>query len=229
MTNGSETSRAQRVVLVTGASRGLGREMACQYAGDGWRVIAACRAPDTAPRHVRITALPLDAGDQRSITALAETLRGETIDILVNNAAIRGNTEGLEHLDTSEFLEVTRINCLGPMLMVRAFLPQLRRAPQAVVANISSRVGTVAGLDADGDYAYRCSKAALNMATAKLAFDHDLIFLALHPGWVQTDMGGPDAPVSLEASAAGLRAVIAGASRADSGSFKTYRGEDLPW
>lgn len=220
--------RDQLTVLITGASRGLGRELARQYAGDGWRVIAACRDPAAAPQHSGIVPMRLDAGDEASILALSGQLAGDTIDVLINNAAIRGGTAGLSQLAADDFLNVMRVNSLGPLLLVKALLPHLSRGRHGIVANISSRAATVDGLDSDGDYAYRCSKAALNIATAKLALDHDLIFVSLHPGWVKTDMGGTDANVDISESAAGLRSVIANANRKDSGSFKDFRGADLP-
>lgn len=211
------------VVLVTGASRGLGFELARQYRADGCEVIATCRGP-------RPGFLPLDVADESSIAGLADRLRDATIDVLVNNAGVLGDTRGLAGLESGGFLDVIRANTLGPLLMVKAFLPMLRRSPRPVVANISSRVGTVAGLDPDGDYAYCASKAALNMLTAKLALDHrDVIFLALHPGWVKTDMGGPGAKVDAAVSALGLRRIIAGANPQNSGTFRTYDGKTLPW
>lgn len=220
------------MVLITGANRGLGLELARQYGAAGSRVIACCRHPQA----VAAPGLPgdiawrqLDVADGASIAALAATMEGDAIDILINNAALRGDTGGLPGLTAEDFLAVMQVNALGPLLMVKAFLPHVQRGHRRIVANISSRVATVAGLDADGDYAYRCSKAALNIATAKLAFDHHLIFLALHPGWVKTDMGGVAAEVPIAVSAAGLRAVIAAAGPGDSGSFRSFDGSTMAW
>lgn len=218
-------------VLITGANRGLGLELARQYAADEYRVLACWRGPQEPPPVAGdVTWKALDTGNEDSIAALARDLGGEAIDILINNAARRGDTGGLDSLSTEDFLATLRVNTLGPLLMVRALRPHLERGRRRIVANISSRAGSVAeGLDADGDYAYRCSKAALNIATAKLAFDHQLIFLALHPGWVKTDMGGPAAEVPVTESAAGLRALIDAARPEDSGSFRSFDGSRIGW
>jgi NAD(P)-dependent dehydrogenase (short-subunit alcohol dehydrogenase family) len=215
-------------VLVTGASRGLGRALAELYAAAGFRVIA-CVRQGTAD------ALPLDVADAASIAALGETLKGEPIDIVINNAAIRGDTGGLASLKTDDFLEVMRINALAPLLIAHALRPNLRAARRPVLVNISSRAGSLAeGTidDEDGDYAYRCSKAALNMATVKLAQDFradGITVLSLHPGWVRTDMGGAEAAVDVAESAAGLKALIDAATMADTGSFRAYDGTVVAW
>ncbi|WP_119274266.1 SDR family oxidoreductase [Taklimakanibacter deserti] len=221
----------EETVLITGANRGLGRELARQYAASGSRVLACCRDLHAAsPIAGNVLWRALDTGNEESITALAHELHGEAIDILVNNAAQRGDRGGLDALRTDDFLATLRVNTLGPLLMVKAFLPHLARGRRRIVANVSSRAGSVAeGLDADGDYAYRCSKAALNIATAKLAFDHGLIFLALHPGWVKTDMGGAEAQVPVTASAQGLRSVIDTAGPEMSGSFHDFTGTPIAW
>lgn len=228
------SSTARRpTVLITGTSRGLGAELAQIYAKDGWRVIACARG--AAPLEDAADRMPLDVADPASIDALGKALEGVAIDVLINNAAVRGDTGGLAILDTDDFLEVVRINALAPLLLTRALLANLRAGERRVVANISSRAGSLAeGTldDDDGDYAYRCSKAALNMATVKLAQDlkgDGITVLSLHPGWVQTDMGGSEAVVSVAASAAGLKAIIGRADLAESGSFRAYDGRRLSW
>ena len=215
-------SEVKPTVLVTGASRGLGARLCQDYEAAGWDVIATCRHPEVGSK-----ALPLDVGDERSVAGLGRHLSGRPIDLLINNAAILGDTGGLASLDSEGFLEVMRINTLGPLLVFRALLPNLLAGRRRLVANISSRVGTAAGLDDDGDYAYRCSKAALNLATAKLAYDYGgrgLTILALHPGWVRTDMGGPGAPISVEESARKVKALLDRATPADGGTLRSYDG-----
>lgn len=221
----------KETVLITGANRGLGLELARQYAAAGCRVFACRRRPQAPPPVAGdIAWKALDTGNEDSIATLARDLAGEPIDILINNAARRGDTGGLDSLSTEDFLATLRVNTLGPLLMVKALRPHLERGRRRIVANISSRAGSVAeGLDADGDYAYRCSKAALNIATAKLAFDYRFIFLALHPGWVKTDMGGPAAEVPAARSAEGLRARIDAAAPEDSGIFLSFEGSPIKW
>lgn len=221
----------KETVLITGANRGLGLELARQYAVSGHRVLACWRGPQVPPAIAGdVTWKGLDTGNEDSIVSLARDLGAEAVDILINNAARRGDTGGLDSLSTEDFLATLRVNTLGPLLLVKAFRPHLERGRRRIVANISSRAGSVAeGLDADGDYAYRCSKAALNIATAKLAFDFPLIFLALHPGWVKTEMGGPEAEVAAALSAEGLRAMIDQATPEMSGGFRDYKGNPIAW
>ncbi|UDF30996.1 UNVERIFIED_ORG: SDR family oxidoreductase [Roseateles sp. XES5] len=213
-------------VLVTGASRGLGRALAGLYAAAGCRVIACMRQGGDAP---------LDVADPASIAALGKGLEGQPIDIVINNAAVRGDTGGLDTLDTDDFLAVMRINALAPLLLARALRPNLCAGGRKVLVNISSRAGSLAeGTldDEDGDYAYRCSKAALNMATVKLAQDFrrdGIAVISLHPGWVRTDMGGEEAAVDVAESAAGLKALIDATTLAESGSFRAYDGRTVAW
>lgn len=213
-------------VLVTGASRGLGRALAGLYVAAGCRVIACMRQGGD---------VPLDVADPASIAALGERLEGQSIDIVINNAAVRGDIGGLESLETDDFLEVMRINALAPLLLARALRPNLRAGGRKVLVNISSRAGSLAeGTldDEDGDYAYRCSKAALNMATVKLAQDFrrdGIAVISLHPGWVRTDMGGEEAAVDVAESAAGLKALIDATTLAESGSFRAYDGRTVAW
>lgn len=223
----SNTAEKQMgTVLITGASRGLGRALADLYAAAGFRVIACLRqgAGET-----------LDVSDAGSIAALGARLEGQSIDIVINNAAIRGDTGGLASLEAEDFLEVMRINALAPLLLARALRPNLVAGRRKVLVNISSRAGSLAeGTidDEDGDYAYRCSKAALNMATVKLAQDFrrdGIAVISLHPGWVRTDMGGAEASVDVAESAWGLKALIDAVTMAETGSFRAYDGRAVAW
>lgn len=229
----STGGRRPRTVLVTGASRGLGRELASLYAADGWRVIACLRGGASLGGEIETQLL--DVSDPSSIGALGRALQGVAIDVVINNAGIRGDTGGLSTLDGDDFVEVMRVNALAPLLLVRALRANLLAGESRVIANISSRAGSLAeGTldDDDGDYAYRCSKAALNMATVKLAQDlrkDGITVLSLHPGWVKTDMGGDEASVPVATSAAGLKAIIDKADLADSGSFHSYDGRPISW
>lgn len=221
-------------VLVTGASRGLGRAFAGLYAAAGWRVIACMRQvpPEKASSLVYY---PLDVSDAASIEALGKTLEGEAIDVVINNAAVRGDTGGLASLGADDFMEVIRVNALAPLLLVRALKPNLLAGQRRLVVNISSRAGSLAeGTidDDDGDYAYRCSKAALNMATVKLAQDFQrdgIAVISLHPGWIRSDMGGPDAVTDVAESAQGLKALIDTTTMAVTGSFRAYNGSTVSW
>lgn len=222
-------------VLITGAGRGLGRELARQYAANGWRVIACGRRLPAAGFEPGVEFQPLDVADAGSISDLAARLAGRPLDVLVNNAAVRSRVAGLDRFEPEEFLDVLRINTLGPVLVTRALRDNLRLGRNPVVANIGSRAGSMTeGLldDDDDDYAYRCSKAALNMATVQLARDLEpdgIAVLALHPGWVQTDMGGEEAVVSVDESAKALRTIIAAAMPERSGAFLAFDGRRVGW
>lgn len=228
-------ARPPGTVLITGASRGLGRELARHYAGAGWRVIACARAAPLPPDGDGLEWHRLDVANPASIAELAAGLAGRALDVVINNAAIRGDTGGLATLDADDFMAVMRVNALAPLLLARALLPNLTAGRARIIANISSRAGSIAeGMidDEDGDYAYRCSKAALNMATAKLALDlkpAGITVLALHPGWVQTDMGGVAAEVPAQQSATALAGLIGQAGIAESGSFRAFDGQPIAW
>lgn len=234
MTSSTADPRAY-TVLVTGASRGLGAELCRNYAAAGYRVLAAMRTPPADGQMEGFRNLALDVADEASIGAMAQTLGNEPIDILINNAAVRGDTGGLSTLDPEDFLSVMRVNALAPLLLARALRPNLVAGRLKRIVNISSRAGSLAEgtLDDDeGDYAYRCSKAALNMATVKLAQDlkaDGFTVLSLHPGWVRTDMGGGEAPLDPGASVRGLMAQIEAATPADSGGFRSFDGRTIAW
>jgi NAD(P)-dependent dehydrogenase (short-subunit alcohol dehydrogenase family) len=218
------------LAVVTGASRGLGRELVHQLATRGHEVLALCRNPADLPLLPgRITALALDVTDAEAAHRAAATLNGRPVDLLINNAAIRGATGGLDEVEQGDFLSVMAVNALGPLLVTRAFLPNLRKG-RGLVANISSRAGSMTeGSDPDGDYAYKCSKAALNMATVKLAEDTGLTVLALHPGWLKTAMGGQGAELDPACSAAALLDLLERAGPQHSGQFLTWDGKPVAW
>lgn len=222
-------------VLVTGAGRGLGREMARQYAAANWQVIACGRSFPEGGFELGIEFQPLNVADPASISVLAARLAGRPLDVLVNNAGVRSRGAGLHCLEPDEFLDVLRINTLGPVLVTRALRANLRLGRDPVVANIGSRAGSMAeGLldDDDDDYAYRCSKAALNMATVQLARDlqpDGVTVLSLHPGWVKTDMGGDGAVLPVEESTGALRTIIAAAKPECSGAFLAFDGREVRW
>jgi len=223
-------------VLVTGANRGIGLEFARQYAADGWRVHAACRRPDTADDlkavagDVRIH--KLDVSDDRQIADLAQELSGEPLDVLINNAGVMGARTGLGETDTGVWLDTFRINTIAPLHMVECFLNHLERGQQKRIVNLTSRMGSIADNTSGGYYIYRSSKAALNAVTKSLAIDlapRGIIAVVFHPGWVQTDMGGPGATISPAQSVGAMRAKIAALTAGDSGSFFNYDGSQIPW
>jgi NAD(P)-dependent dehydrogenase (short-subunit alcohol dehydrogenase family) len=231
-----------KTVLITGANRGLGLELARQYAADGWSVIAACRdlrdthALDRLPGEIDV--VPLDLADATAIATLPQRLRQRPVDLLINNAGIGGGRHGFGAIDAKDFADVMRINCLAPLLLMQAMADQIADSDERKMVAIGSRMGSIAeGIamgdpDDGGDYAYRCAKAALNMAIATAAFDlkpRGIMTAVLHPGWIQTEMGGPLAELPVATSAAGLRHVIAGLAPTSSGGFFTWEGDRIAW
>lgn len=237
-------------VLITGANRGLGFEFVRQYARDGWEVLAACRDPKNATRlkeleasNSKIYTLPLDVGDATSIKKLGVILEGKAIDILINNAGIfSGGTfsgsadkvdEGQEFgtLQADEWATVLKINTIAPLLVTEALCAHLERGTGRKIINITSKMGSIASIG-PGYIAYRSSKAALNAAMATVAPNlksRGITIINLHPGWVQTDMGGPQATLTPELSVSTMRKVITNLKLADTGKFYGYDGKIIPW
>jgi NAD(P)-dependent dehydrogenase (short-subunit alcohol dehydrogenase family) len=221
-------------VLITGANRGIGLELARQYAAAGWDVIACCRKPKeaTALARLKVEMRPLDVAKPASIAKLAVALKGRAIDVLLNNAGILGKRSGFGKAESKEFLSVMQVNALGPLLMAQSFWPHVKRSKMKKVAAITSGMGSIASGANGGSYAYRSSKAALNMVMKNLGNDlggKGILTAAISPGWVKTDMGGKSAPLSVVDSAAGIIAVIAGLDTKSSGGFFNYNGQILPW
>lgn len=223
-------------VLITGASRGIGAELARQYAAAGDDVIACVRDPDAAPGidDIRdsVTVQQMDTGNPDSIAAAAETIDNGAIDILVNNAgAVGGMRQSVDDLDIEEWHRSLDVNTIGPLLIARAFKANLAASGDGKLMNVTSQLAA-STWPMGGMYIYSSTKAGLCKVAQALAIDwrEEPITVALmHPGWVKTDMGGPNAAITPEESASGIRSVIAGLTRADSGKFYKWDGEIHPW
>jgi NAD(P)-dependent dehydrogenase (short-subunit alcohol dehydrogenase family) len=223
-------------VVITGANRGIGLEFARQYAADGWRVIATCRDPSAAP--AALTGEPgvevrgLDVADFKAVAAFGKALADETVDLFINNAGVYGAREAQQFgaIDADAWMEVLKVNTIAPVKLVEALLPALQKAAAPKVAVLSSKVGSMADNGSGGNYAYRTSKAAVNMVGKNLALELGSIpVVLLHPGWVRTDMGGPNGLIDAAESVAGMRKVIDGVTAAQSGHFYDYSGKEIPW
>ncbi len=228
-------------VLISGANRGLGLAFAKQYAAAGWRVYAGCRTPDAADTlnavaattAGQVTVHDLDIGNRDSVAALAAGLHGEPLDVLLNNAGVYlGKQRGFGDTDYDDWLETLRINALAPLRMVEALIDNVASSDRKLIVCISSKMGSMADNTSGGAYLYRSSKAALNAVVRSLAVDlaeRGVTVMAFHPGWVSTDMGGREAPVTPAVSVHGMRQVIERLTPADSGRFLDYQGEEIPW
>ena len=215
-------------VLITGANRGIGLEFARQYSGDGWNVIATVRehSPELDALGVRIETL--DMRDLDAVAIFGERL--DALDLLVANAGTYGPRSPESGEDGAEWLETFAVNTVAPYLLARSVLPLVARAGGKLVA-ISTKMGSIEDNRSGGYIAYRSSKSAQNMAWRSLAIDNrgKVVCAMLHPGWVQTRMGGSSAPLSPEDSVAGMRRVIDGLGPERSGGFFNYDGSEIPW
>ena len=223
-------------VLITGASRGVGAELARQYAAAGDEVIACVRDPDAIPgiEDVRdkVTLVQMDTGSPDSIAAAAAAIGDGAIDVLINNAgAVGGTRQSVDDLDLEEWHRSLDVNTIGPLLIARAFKQNLAASGDGKLMNVTSQLAA-STWPMGGMYIYSSTKAGLSKIAQALAIDwkdEPITVALMHPGWVKTDMGGPHAAITPEESASGIRAVIAGLTKADSGKFYKWDGEIHAW
>lgn len=227
-------------ILITGASRGIGLELAKYYGGAGWRVFATCRDPGGAADlgkfaadHENVSVHSLDVADEDSVSALAASLGDTPIDLLFNNAGIIENRQGndLGGIDYDAWRRELEVNLIGPVRVSEALVENVAASESKKIAVVSSILGSLSEASG-GRYAYRTSKAAVNMAVRAMAADlapRGVTVVTFHPGWVRTDMGGPSATVSPEESAAGMAKVLSEFGTEDSGRFMRYDGTEIDW
>ncbi|ELR63678.1 Short chain dehydrogenase [Photobacterium marinum] len=227
-------------VLITGANRGVGLALVNAYLNAGWHVFACCRQPDLATELQQrqneteaLTLLALDVTDHQAILSLSQQMADIPLDLLINNAGYYGpKGYGFGNTDADEWRKVFEINTIAPLKLAEAFYPQLKSENPGIIACMSSKVGSMTENTSGGGYIYRSSKAALNSVVKSLSNDllpEGIISVALHPGWVQTEMGGPNALIAPQTSAKGLMHVINNLSKIDSGTFLDYQGKAVAW
>jgi NAD(P)-dependent dehydrogenase (short-subunit alcohol dehydrogenase family) len=227
-----------RRVLITGASRGFGAALAERFAARGDRVFAGVRTGSEArvTESGGLALVPLDVADDASVHRARALVAAETpaIDVLVNNAAIRSRTvnEPVESIDFRDVAQTFDVNAIGPLRVVQAFLPMLRLGRSPILVNVSSEAGSLDWCKRERELDYCMSKAALNMATVILAnyLRGRVKVISLHPGWLRTDMGGPNAALDPHEVAKLVADVVIREAASPSGSlFVDYEGKPMPW
>ena len=227
-------------ILITGCNRGIGLELTRQFSADDWQVIATCRNPaaawelsDLAAERGNIEIHALDVTDYAQMTALAKELHDKPLDILLSNAGYYGpKGVAFGNVDVEEWRKVLETNTIAPYKLVETFHDNLQAGARKVVGVISSKVGSIADNSSGGGYLYRSSKTAVNQVVKSLSVDladNGITVLAFHPGWVQTDMGGPNALISTTESVSGLKQQLTSAGLGNSGHFYNYDGSEIPW
>ena len=228
-------------ILITGANRGIGFEFVKQLTAEEHHIIATCREPSTAgelnawcQKHPQVTVHQLDVTNDESIQALASELAGQPIDWLINNAGISGNSGvTVGNIERDNFLNVFDTNCLSPLKVSELFLPQLNLSTEKLIICVSSRMGSISDNQRGKSYAYRSSKAALNCAMHSFAIDVadlGIQVLLLHPGWVQTNMGGNDAELTTEESVERMLGVIEkNKTNNHADALLSHNGEVIEW
>jgi NAD(P)-dependent dehydrogenase (short-subunit alcohol dehydrogenase family) len=227
--------------LITGANRGLGLEFARRYLADDWQVYASCRDLGSASELRRMAdgsggklrVLTMDVSNLASVRGAAAALKGKPIDLLLNNAGIggpRGQTIG--NVDYETWARVLDVNTLGPMRVAEAFVNNVAHSERKLIVTITSGMGSIADNSSGSAYAYRSSKAAVNMVMRSLAIDlasRGIICVVINPGWVQTDMGGQHAHLTPAESVAAMRRLIDKLGPATTGKFFNYDGREYAW
>ena len=228
-----------KTVLITGANRGLGLEFCRQYVQAGWQVIACCRQPQESNGLIKLTTdydtirvMSLDVSDHQQIDSLSAEFKHTVIDVLISNAGVYGDQHGFGELDYQVWRDTLETNVLSAMKLAEAFTQHLASSQQGIFVAISSLMGSMADNGSGGSYLYRSSKAALNAVMKSLSFDfarQGTGVLIFHPGWVRTDMGGPNGLIEVDESISGMRRVIEQFELSQTGCFIKYDGTAMPW
>ncbi|PEN13706.1 hypothetical protein CRI94_06425 [Longibacter salinarum] len=236
------------VILITGSNRGIGLEMVRQLASSAATVIATCRRPDEADdlheladAHTdTVDVLQLDVTDPDAISGARSMVeeRYGALNLLINNAGVNGGgtADTFDHVDMETLMHTFQVNAAAPHIMTRAFASLLKAGAadgNSAVVNITSQLGSITNTKGRGTWqSYKASKAALNMLSRLEAHElraDGVVVVAMHPGWVQTDMGGSNARLTPEASVSGILDVVRSLSPDDAGRFLTHDGSELPW
>ena len=220
-------------ILITGAGRGLGAELVRQFVEDDWDVIATTRGNGDLDNSGKFRCERLDVSDRNSINELSLLLKETPIDVLLNNAGVnRSSGVNFGSNNFEDWIDEYRINTLGPLMVAEAFVEHVARSTRKQMVFISSRTGSNTLNTTSGSPGYRASKAALNSAIRSTAVDllsRGITCVLMHPGWVQTDMGGSNADLDVKTSIRGVCKVIKNLKNSDNGCFLNYDGSAIPW
>lgn len=227
-------------ILVTGTNRGLGLEFVTQYLRRGEQVIATCRDVEAADElrelqmsHAALLLLELDVLKPDSMENFVRQLQGEPVDVFISNAGVYGpRNADFGQVSAGSWIPVLQVNTLAPLLLTQLLVENLRRGRDKKLVYITSKMGSIEDNRGGGSYVYRSSKAALNQIVKGLSVDladDGFIATVLHPGWVLTDMGGPNAMIDPETSVKGMIGVIDSMHRGMNGKFYGYDGKEIPW
>lgn len=228
-------------LLITGANRGIGLELCKQYIDLGWQVLATCRTPENAielnklqqDNDRQLTVYALDVGQESQIVDLKKQIGESPIDILFNNAGVfAAESSQFGQTKKDVWLDAFNINVISPMKLIETFVENVVKGDKKIIASMSSKMGSIADNGSGGSYAYRSTKTALNMVMTSISKDlesKDITTLILHPGWVRTDMGGPNGELSVEESAAQLIKTLSNATIKETGTFFDIDGSVIPW
>lgn len=227
-------------VLITGANRGIGLEHVRYFASQGVNVFATVRNPQdahelkvfqsTLPGTIKIYAY--DAISNQSNIILKDLIGNVPIDLLLANAGDFGTDTVLANMNTDDFFTQVQVNALGPIKLAETFVDNIALSNAKIIAFQSSIMGSTSLNEGGGFYSYRASKAMLNMFVKNLSIDlkhRNITVIALHPGWVKTRMGGPDAALRVEDSVAGQQRIFETVNLENTGTFINYDGQQLAW
>jgi NAD(P)-dependent dehydrogenase (short-subunit alcohol dehydrogenase family) len=229
---------SNKTIVVTGASRGIGKEFCKQLADKGNRVIAACRTPEAVKDLENIAELTtLDVSDVSSITSWATTVASmcDHVDLLINNAGVYGKRCSFEEMDAQTMMDVFQTNCVGPLMVTQALYKKnlLGGKQGTIVAHVTSKMGSVDDNGSGGSYAYRASKSGLNIVNKSLSIDlagDNITSTLLHPGWVITDMVNNNGLITTTTSVQGMLQVLEGKKQSQlQGSWHAFDGKVIPW
>lgn len=222
--------------LITGANRGLGLEFARQLStrGKDTVILATARDPDKSPELARLVhdVIPLDVADPASLDDMARRLGDRPVDVLINNAGVSSDSSSIDKVTLAELQRVFTVNSFGPILAAKALLKNLRAGQRKTIFNITSQLGSIANNSGGSSYAYRASKTALNQLAVCLSNElrgEGFTCVMVHPGWVKTDMGGPNATLTTEESIKGMLTLLDRLKPDHTGTFFNYDGKTLPW